>query len=179
MDHMEISRDYERLAPADVAVLPVYAIKSMDGDKRKTMRRSVYDLFLEKGYAPVAIGYTDDLLYKKGLHDLRLAYRNSWNAEPFKKLFFCDGVVMISIESFREPGSPDGEGIEIWGKIALFDAETMGLLYENHIRRNLLITDPGSRQKYLNQAILDFSRELVSYLPDKPEGNRDGESRLR
>ena len=52
-DRMEIAPEYRLYAPADVAILPVEATETMDSGCRKTMRQCLYDLMMEKGYAPV------------------------------------------------------------------------------------------------------------------------------
>jgi|GEM_PF-3576736 len=168
VDYMDIHENYAKIAPADIAVIPVDAVRSMDRDYRSKIRFDLYDLLLNKGYAPVALDYVDEILADQGLLSTEPAPPRTWKTAPLRDLFFSDALLMVSIESFAEPGLPDNEGIEIWGKIALFDAKTMDVLYEHYIRRNLILSDPGSREKYVSQALKVFSRELLAYLPDKP-----------
>ncbi len=173
VDYMDIHQDYAKIAPADIAVIPVDAVRSMDRDYRGKIRFDLYDLLLNKGYAPVALDYIDEILADQGLLKSDGAAPRTWQTEPFRDLFFSDALLMVSIESFSEPGLPDNEGIEIWGKITLFDSKTMEILYEHYIRRNLILSDPGSREKYVSQALKVFSRELLAYLPDKPSRKFD------
>jgi len=168
VDYMDIHQDFAAVAPADIAVVPVEAVRSMDRSDREKIRTDLYDLLMAKGYAPVALEYIDQLLADKGLLKQDAATIRKWKTDTYRDLFFSDALLMVSIESFSEPGLPDNEGIEIWGKIGLFDSKTMEVLYEHYIRRNLILSDPGSREKYVAQALRDFSRELLAYLPDKP-----------
>lgn len=173
VDYMDIHQDYTKIAPADIAVIPVDAVRSMDRDYRRKIRFDLYDLLLKKGYAPVALDYVDERLADQGLLEPDAAAPRTWKTEPLRDLFFSDALLMVSIESFSEPGLPDNEGIEIWGKVTLFDSKTMEVLYEHYIRRNLILSDPGSREKYVSQALKVFSGELLAYLPDKPSRNFD------
>jgi hypothetical protein len=140
----------------------------VDTDIRGKIRQCLYDLMMAKGYAPLSFGYVDGLMRDKGAYDEPLSTRYSWDVEPCRGMFFCDGIMAVSIESFHEPGRPGDQGIEIWGKVALFDAGTLEVLYEHYIRRTLFVTDPGSREAYLARAVKDFTRDLLNYLPDKP-----------
>jgi len=164
---MEIIGDYSRLAPADVAILPIDAESRMDSFSRKELRQSLYDLLIKKNYAPFSLAYIDGLLKKENRLNIALSTRHAWNTEPFKGLFASDAVMMVSVEKYAESGRPSREGIEIWGKAALFDSKTMGLLYEYHIRPAFYpSSDSGKREEAVARAVRDFSRSLLARLPD-------------
>jgi len=171
-DYMELCQDFDLLAPVDVAILPVEAVETVDGPARKEFRLICYQSLIRKGYAPVALDYVDDLLNDQGRTNTHLSTRSTWNTAPFKGLFFSDGVLMISIECFREPAMPEGPGFEIWGKVALCDASTMTILYQHYTRRKVFPSDVQGRERFVSKAIASFTDELLSALPNKPRRAR-------
>ncbi len=164
----EIAADFDRSAPADVAVLPVSSATGLDDDSLASLRRRIYTSLIEKDYAPGGVEYVDKLLRSRGLDGVRLSSRLAWNTAPFKGLFFYDGIAMISVDRFERTDGSGVERIEIHGKMALFDAETMALLYEKTHSSSLRQRSTESRDDFQSRVIREFAEQLVSPLPRKP-----------
>lgn len=165
---MEIAKDFTLSAPADVAILPVDSATGMDDAALKALRHEVYQIFLDKDYAPGGLDYVDDVVRSRGLGGIRLSTRLAWNTAPFQGIFFYDGIVMISVDRFRESEGAGSGRIEIQGKIALLSSKNMALLYEKSHAASLRQKPGESRGDFLNRVVEQFAEEIVAPLPRKP-----------
>ena len=154
--------------PACVMILPVEGVESMDGTSRTVLRRRIYDLLLEKGYAPLSLSFTDRTLRDVGRYHTSLYSNGSWNTEPFKGVFgvYCDALVLVNVERYQESGQADRFGMDLWGTVGVFDARTMDRLFEHYTRRSPHPTDPGGgRERIVRKAVEEFAELLLAPLP--------------
>jgi len=173
-DRMTLSPRFHEHCPANLMILPVEGEDSLDWEGKSLLRDISYEKLMQKGYAPLSQTFVDKTLRDLGRFHTPRCLDQAWNPEPFKEILtpYCDGVVMISIERYLESGQPSRSGIVIWGKAAVFDAQSMELLYENYIRPTLHPTDPGTgRDRYIRKALEEFVDLLFGGLPPK-EGRR-------
>jgi hypothetical protein len=169
-DRMVLVDGYQDKAPGSVAILPVEAVDSLDFQERGTLRDDVYNLLLKKGYAPLALPFTDRTLRDLGRSHTPLCQDQSWNVEPLKGVMgdYADALVMICVDRYLESGQPGTAGIQIWGKVGVFDSRSGEMLYEHYTRRTLHPTDPGGgRELYIQKAVEEFAQFLLSGLPEK------------
>jgi hypothetical protein len=167
-DRLVIRPELKERKPANLAILPVEAVESMDSIGKTKLRKLIYDQFLEKDYAPLSLTFTDRTLRDMGRFHTPISLETQWNTSPFKGAMscYCDAVAFVSIEHYLESGQPDQHGIDVWGKVALFDAETMELLMENYTRLPLHPTDPGGgRERFIRKALEEFAELLLKPLP--------------
>ncbi|MFH2001519.1 MAG: hypothetical protein ABIK28_17685 [Planctomycetota bacterium] len=169
-DRLTLVDDFADRGIASVAILPVVAEDSMDLKGKKDFREICYNLFLKKNYAPVSLTFTDRTLQDMGRFHTPLCLNNDWNTDPFKGNLscYCDAVVFVSIERYLESGQPEQSGIIIWGKIGIFDADSMEVLYEYYTRHTLHPTDPGGgRDLFIHKALEEFAQLILGPLPAK------------
>lgn len=172
-DRFTLCTDFQERAPANLAILPVGGGDVMDAKTCAMFRDSLYDLFLNKGYAPLSPAFTDKSLRDIGLFHTPVRAQSDWNTSPFTDAFteYCDGLALISVDRYRESGQPDRFGIEIWGRVGIFDARSMDLLFEHYTRQILHPTDPGGgRERFILKALEEFSVLLLGPLPQKGTG---------
>jgi len=169
-DRMIVAEDYRDRLPGSVAVFPVESVDSLDFQGKDALREDVYNLLLEKGYAPLALTFTDRTLRDLGKFHAPLCPEQKWNIEPLKGVLvdYADALVLISVEHYLESGQPDKSGIQIWGKAGVFDSRTGEMLYEHYTRQTLHPSDPGGgRELYIQKAIGEFAELLLKGLPEK------------
>lgn len=173
-DRLTIAGDFDERAPANLMVFPVETEESLDFEDKLQLREYVYDLMMKKGYAPLALTFTDRTLRDLGRYHTPLWVDSAWNLDPFKEVLagYCDALVFITIDRYLESGQPGKSGIIIWGKVAIFDAATMDQLFEHYTRQTLHPTDPGGgRERYIHQALEEFTEILLGSLPPKFTGD--------
>lgn len=169
-DRRFLVKDFPDRGVAGIAILPVVAEDSMDLQCKNDLREICYNVFLKKNYAPVSLTFTDRTLRDLGRLHTPLCLNKKWNTEPFQENFstYCDALVMVSVERYLDSGQPDQSGIIIWGKIGVFDATTMELLYENYTRQTLHPTDPGGgRELFIHKALEEYAQLILGPLPTK------------
>lgn len=169
-DYLEIAPNYDQKAPANLAILPVHAEKSVNEVNQEALRNLFYDKLMKKDYVSLSIAFTDKVLKDLGIHHTPCVMNKDWNRDAYKNVFteYCDGVAIFSIEHYKESGQPGRYGIEIWGKAAIFDSKNMNLLFERYLRQTLYPTDPGGgRDKYIKKALEEFAALLLKKLPKK------------
>jgi hypothetical protein len=167
-DSLKKAADLERRMPANVALLPVEAVEAMDFSEKDTLRKEAYGILLRKGFAPLSIAFTDRTLRDMGRMHTPLCSGTAWNTEPFKGAFadYCDALVLFSVERYQESGQTDRHGIDIWGKVGVFDARTMEMLFEHYTRQSLHPTDPGGgRERIIQKAVREFAQLVLAPLP--------------
>ncbi len=175
VDHLEISPAFQKKKPANLVILPIDAVKSLDIKGRNTLRKFAYDNFIKKGYAPLSITFTDRTLREIGRHHTPICNGTEWNRDPFMGAFsdYVDAVVLFSIERYQEAGQANRYGIEIWGKVGIFDASSMDLLFEYYTRQSLHPTDPGGgRDRIIQKALEEFSDLIFLKLPARGESRK-------
>ena len=107
------------------------------------------------------INCVQSIVYKTGKFELG-------NVDYIVVSTYCDAVVLVSIERYLESGQPDRFGIDIWGKLCLFNAVNMEPLYEHYTRRTLHPTDPGGgRERFIQKALEEYVELLLGSLPRK------------
>jgi hypothetical protein len=169
-DKITMVKDFSTRAPANLAILPVESVDSMDATGRDRLRDLCYDLFMQKGYAPLSTSFVDKTLREMGKTHTPIARDKVWNTEPFKDLMatYADALVFVSIERYLESGKPDQSGIIVWGKVAIFDSLSMELLFEHFTRQTLHPTDPGGgRELFIRKALEEFTQLLLRPLPER------------
>ena len=167
-DSLKITRNFETRMPANVAIFPVESVDSMDSTGKGALRKTAYKILLQKGYAPLSISFTDRTLRDQGRSHTPLCSGTAWNVEPFKGAFsdYCEAVVFVTVERYLESGQTGRQGIDIWGKVGLFDSKTMELLFEHYTRQTLHPTDPGGgRERIIQKAVEEFSGLVFGPLP--------------
>lgn len=176
-DRITVSPRFTEVRPACVMILPVEGVDAMDGKSRTVLRRRVYDLLLEKGYAPLSLSFTDRTLRDVGRFHTPLNRGGAWNTEPFKGVFsvYCDALVFIEMERYQETGQADRFGMDMWGTVGLFDARTMEKLFEHYTRRSPHPTDPGGgRERIVRKAVEEFADLCLAPLPPHRSGAETG-----
>lgn len=169
-DRLTIAEDFKVKTPANIAILPVEGVGSLNATNKGRLRSNAYNIFLEKNYAPLSLSFTDRTLRKIGRNHTPLLTDDGWNTQPFKGALssYCDAVAFISVERYLESGQPDKKGIQIWGKVGLFDTSSMELLMEYYTRQTLHPTDPGGgRDRFVRKAMEEFAELLLVHLPAK------------
>lgn len=169
-DKVTVAKDFTSRAPANLAILPVEAVDSMDTEGCNRLRDLCYDLFMEKGYAPLSKTFVDKTLREMGKTHTPIVLDKVWNTEPFKETMstYSDALVFVSIERYLESGKPDQSGIIVWGKVAIFDSLSMELLFEHFTRQTLHPTDPGGgRELFIRKALEEFTQLMLRPLPER------------
>ena len=163
-------RDFETRMPANLAIMPVETVDSMDVAGKGTLRKTAYKHLLQKGYAPLSTSFTDRTLRDMGRSHTPLCSGTVWNVEPFKGALsdYCEAVVFIAVERYLESGQTGRHGIDIWGKVGIFDSSTMELLFEHYTRQSLHPTDPGGgRERIIQKAVEEFAGLVLGPLPTR------------
>ncbi|MBU0756294.1 MAG: hypothetical protein KJ645_14225 [Planctomycetes bacterium] len=169
-DRLVVAGEYEDKSPANLMVFPVETEESLDFEDKLQLREYVYSLLMKKGYAPLALTFTDRTLRDLGRYHTPLWGEDAWNTEPFKEALaeYSDAVVFLTIDRYLESGQPGKSGILIWGKVGIFDTRSMELLFEHYTRQTLHPTDlGGGRERYIHQALKEFTEILLGALPPK------------
>lgn len=169
-DRLTVAKDYAEKAPANVIIFPVETEETIDFQGKQLLREFTYSLLMKKGYAPLALTFTDRTLRDLGRHHTPLLLEGAWNIEPFEEVLstYCDALVFMTIDRYLESGKPGQSGIVIWGRVAIFDAKNMELLYEHYTRQTLHPTDPGGgRELYIRKALQEYIDLLLGSLPPK------------
>ena len=174
-DYRWICKDYSSRAPANVTILPIHGGEGLDGSARDALRNLIYDGVMDKGYAPLSTSFTDRTLREIGLLHTPVVRDGKWNLEPLKDRFtaYCDALAVFTIERYTVSGQPGRFGIEIWGKMGLFDTKTMEPLFEHYTRQRLHPTDAGGgRDRFIRRAHQSYVKQILGRLPDRKASAR-------